>query len=329
MNTNIIPKTGFVSIIIPTYNREKYLGITIDSFINQTYPSDKYEIIICDNNSTDGTSKVIDKYVSKYGNDRIKHIFEARQGVHYARNVAAKKALGEILYFTDDDMIADKKLLETLISYMDKHKNVGCATGRILPKWEETPPKWIVKYCFNSLLSLNDLGKRSFMSCNDMGVFSCHEAITRQAFFETGGFHPENTAGEWIGDGETGLNQDIKKNGYAFAYVGTSLIFHMIPKSRMTQKYLNKRLENTGNCLSYTEFRKNKYEKRQLIGRVIKYILQYILKCFAIIYETILGENSFRFIISYYFFYRARIKYDYKVLTEKKFRDMVLEKNWL
>lgn len=58
----------FISVIISTYNRAKYIGITLDSFLNQSYPPSLYEIIVCDNNSTDNTKEVIESCIK--GTDR-------------------------------------------------------------------------------------------------------------------------------------------------------------------------------------------------------------------------------------------------------------------
>ncbi|RPJ56416.1 MAG: glycosyltransferase, partial [Dehalococcoidia bacterium] len=49
----------FVSVIIPAYNREKMIGRTLQSFLNQDYPKHLYEIIVADNNSTDATREVV------------------------------------------------------------------------------------------------------------------------------------------------------------------------------------------------------------------------------------------------------------------------------
>ena len=229
-----------ISVIIPTYNRSHYIHTTLDSFLKQSYPSDLYEIIVCDNNSSDSTHKVINK-IEKDNTGRLKYIFEPRQGVHYARNTAAKKSTGEILYFTDDDMIADPDLLMEIMRPFEFDNNVASVTGRVLPHWEVPPPDWVTDLCNNALLSLNDPVEDFIISHEDCNVFSCHQAIKRDIFFKAGGFNPENTAGEWIGDGETGLNIKIKKNGYKFGFNGKSIIYHMIPESRMTQSYLNKR----------------------------------------------------------------------------------------
>ena len=65
------------------------------------------------------------------------------------------------------------------------------------------------------------------------------------------GTNPENTAGEWVGDGETRLNIKIKNLGYKFAFNGKGIIYHIIPSERMKQSYLNGRLYNQGNCDSF------------------------------------------------------------------------------
>src|SRR5262245_13693152 len=241
----------YVSIIIPTYNRAKSLLITLDSFLAQDYPRDRYEIVVANNNSTDDTQQVLDGYCAKH--IQFKAIMERRQGVHYARNSAAKIALGEILYFTDDDMTADTQLLAELVKVFDLDPKIGSATGKIIGSFDVPPPKWVRRHLINHYLSLTESDKPEelVVSRNDL-VFSCHQAVSRQAFFQCGGFNPENTAGVWIGDGETGLGIKLKQAGYKFAYTSKSVIYHRIPKSRTTVSYLINRIGNQGNCDSYT-----------------------------------------------------------------------------
>lgn len=319
----------FVSIIIPTYNRAHSIKYTLDSFLQQDYPKDKYEIIVCDNNSTDNVKEVVYGYVEKYGEKRIRYMFERRQGVHYARNSAAKTAKGDILYFTDDDMLAEPDLLKKLIPVFECNNKIGCATGKVLPKWETSPPKWIRRFCTNGLLSLKNLGDMTIIRAYDMGVFSCHEAIRREAFFETGGFHPEYTRDVYLGDGETGLNQDILKNGWMMAYVGRSIIYHMIPSKRMTQKHINKVKANTGNAVSYQEYRKTPFDKKSLVFRYKGYFVAYLKDCKEIIEKTLLGESTLRFVVANWHYYWARVVYDYHIVHDKRFRRMVIKNNWL
>ena len=259
-----------VSIIIPTFNRVETLKLTIDSFLGQSLDQNLYEIIISNNNSTDSTEELVKHYIQEYPN-RIKYLKELRQGSHFARNSAAKIANGKILYFTDDDMIADHNLLSEIIKVFECDPKIASVTGRVLPKWEIKPPDWIIKLCFNGLLSLNNPPEDFIISKDDCNIFSCHQAILKEVFFASGGFNPDIIKGEWIGDNETGLNIKIKELGYKFGYTGASIIYHLIPPERMTQSYLNKRLANQGNCDSYTDFRKYHYSNFSLLKNTIGY----------------------------------------------------------
>lgn len=323
----------YISIIIPTYNRAHLLPLTLDSFLAQDYPRDRYEIIVADNNSVDSTREVIENYRSR--DPIMKSILEKRQGVHYARNSAAKIAQGDILYFTDDDMIADRDLLREIIKPFRMDDKVASVTGRVLPRWEQTPPKWILDYCVNGLLSLCDKPEDLIISNHDCGVFSCHQAMRRDVFFKAGGFNPENTAGEWIGDGETGLNIKIKDLGYKFAYIGSSIIYHMIPPSRMTQRYLNKRLANQGNCDSYTEYRRYVFSNFSLGKRILNYskkaILRGILLCLKLVlyYCGLRFYGTWRLDRAYISYNLNRIKYDCRLMSDEHWRKLVLKDDWL
>lgn len=319
----------FVSIIIPTYNRSDSITYTLDSFLNQNYPSEKYEIIVCDNNSTDNTKEFVCKYIKEYGDNRVRYLFEKRQGAHWARNSAAKVAKGEILYFTDDDMLAEPDLLKELISIFEYDSKIGCATGRVLPKWEVEPPKWIKRYCNNYLLSLNDLGLDNKIGNYDMGIYSCHEAIRRETFFETGGFHLDYMKDVCLGDGETGLAQDILQNGWLMAYVGKATIYHMIPPARMTQKHINKVMANSGRGASYREYRKQPFDKSDLPIRRKQYLKSYLGDALVIIIYSLLKRDSLRKLITQASYYHARIEYDQHIVNSEKFRRLVMKKDWL
>ena len=320
--------TPYVSVIIPTYNRSEMIGITIESFLQQNYPENEYEIIVCDNNSSDKTKAIISQW-QKQSRVPLKYIFEKRQGVHYARNTAAKHAHGEILYFTDDDMIADPNLLKEIVKPFFLDDEIATVTGKVLPKWEEKPPNWILSLCNNSLLSLQDKEEYLIVSPYDCGVFSCHQAIKKKILFDAGGFNPENTAGKWIGDGETGLNIKIKEARLKFSYMGSSITYHMIPPSRMTQNYLNKRLANQGNCDSYTDYKKKIYNNYSLFLRIISHIRNLIKHTIFIVIKLILCKVSWRLSRSYLSYYWSRIKYDYALTKNSDLRQLVLKRDWI
>lgn len=102
-----------VSVIIPTFNREKYLNNTIDSVLAQTYHN--YEIIVVDDGSTDNTREVAKKY-----KDKIKYVYQKNQGVSSARNSGIKVSRGEWIAFLDSD---DEWLPEYLLYQVNQTKN--------------------------------------------------------------------------------------------------------------------------------------------------------------------------------------------------------------
>lgn len=321
--------TPMVTVIIPSYNRARMLGITIESFINQDYPKDLFEIIIADNNSTDNTREVVAHWQSK-STVPITYLFEQRQGVHYARNSAAKKATGEILYFTDDDMIADSRLLAEIVTIFSMDSQVGTATGRVLPKWEVEPPEWILKLCYNGWLSIFDpYGEDVRIEEYDLGVYSCHQAIRRDAFLKSGGFNPESTFTDYVGDGETGLNIKLKDLGYKFGYNSKSIIHHMIPPSRMTQDYLNKRLANQGSADCYTEYKKNIFSQNELLQRIASYQQNILEHSYYATLKRLAGEIEWRIDEAKTHYYLNRIAYDLRLIHDPKWRELVLKFDWI
>lgn len=92
------------SIIIPTYNTKKYITQCVESFTKQNF--DDYEIIICDDGSTDGTIELLKKLKNSYKNVIIE--FNEHIGAGAARNEGIKLSKGKYIYFCDsDDFVTD------------------------------------------------------------------------------------------------------------------------------------------------------------------------------------------------------------------------------
>lgn len=111
----------FVSIITPTYNSEKSIEETLNSILKQTYT--KWEVIITDDNSTDRTVSIIQKYINK--DSRIKlHIFDTNQGAGAARNNSISYAKGKYIAFCDSDDLWEPNKLEVQIEFLKKENLV-------------------------------------------------------------------------------------------------------------------------------------------------------------------------------------------------------------
>lgn len=113
-----------VSIIMPAYNCEKYISDAINSVQNQVYK--KWELIIVDDNSTDNTRKIIEKYL-ELDKRIIAYYNKTNHGAAYSRNKAIKYAKGEFIAFLDSDDLWNKNKLEIQIMFMRKSKcNFTC-----------------------------------------------------------------------------------------------------------------------------------------------------------------------------------------------------------
>lgn len=103
-----------VSIIIPAYNQDKFLGKTIESILFQAYKD--FECIIIDDGSIDRTKEIVQKYCD---DDRIKYFYQENIGLAGARNTGIKIAKGKYLHFLDSDDLVHKKFYEDMVSKLE------------------------------------------------------------------------------------------------------------------------------------------------------------------------------------------------------------------
>jgi glycosyltransferase involved in cell wall biosynthesis len=94
------------SILIPAYNRERYVGDAVDSVLSQTF--NDFEVFVIDDGSTDKTAQIVESY-----GDRVRLLRQANEGPEVARNKAAAAAEGEYLVLLDSDDLLLPRALET------------------------------------------------------------------------------------------------------------------------------------------------------------------------------------------------------------------------
>ena len=90
------------SVIFCTYNREKYIYNAMKSIAEQDFPSTDYEIVLINNNSTDSTESICNRFSEDYPQVRFRYFVETNQGLSYARNRGVKESRGDILVFVDN-----------------------------------------------------------------------------------------------------------------------------------------------------------------------------------------------------------------------------------
>ncbi len=116
-----------VSLIIPAYNEEKVIAQKIENSLSLDYSKEKIEIIVASDGSTDGTNEIVRGFEEK----GVKLVeLNPNQGKSSAQNRAVAEAKGEILFFTDSDILLRRDAVQKVIrNFADE--DVGCVVGRI------------------------------------------------------------------------------------------------------------------------------------------------------------------------------------------------------
>jgi glycosyltransferase involved in cell wall biosynthesis len=127
---------ALISVIVPTYQREKYLGATLRSIIAQGYRP--LEIVVVDDGSTDKTAAVAQSY------PQVRYMFQNNQGPHVARNTGLENCNGQLIAFLDADDLWPPDKLEKQFDFLTRNPEIACVLGRMknflddgvdLPNW--------------------------------------------------------------------------------------------------------------------------------------------------------------------------------------------------
>ena len=108
-----------ISIIMPVYNVERYVGTCLESIVHQTFQ--EIEVIIVNDGSTDGSLAVLKEYEANY--PEMIHVYTTpNRGVSHARNYGIERAVGEYILFADSDDFLELNMCERLYEKASKDK---------------------------------------------------------------------------------------------------------------------------------------------------------------------------------------------------------------
>lgn len=233
-----------LSIVICTYNRQKFIGECLACLTKQTLSSDKWEAIVVDNNSTDNSASIVKEFISKYPQLPVRYVFESSKGLSFARNRGIEEAKSEIVTFIDDDAEAAASFAATVLSFMQHHPHAGGAGGRILPKYSESPePAWMNKYLDGFIGKVDYGGFMRLYEGNMKYPVGCNMTYRKDLLLKAGGFNNQLT---FRGD-DKHIYHAVSKLNSKIYYLPEALVYHNIDAARLSFSNFKKLFLKTGN----------------------------------------------------------------------------------
>lgn len=240
----------------------------LSSVFSIDYPKSRYEIIIVDGGSNDGTDELCKQF------PKIRFIVESKHGLAYARNKGAELAKGSIIAYTDDDCIVDKNWLKNLVEGFQFSRTIVGVGGPVYPLHPEIIPQ---KIHVKAALGLYDNGETT----KPVEDIITSNAAFKKEIFKTIKFDETlgvTRRGNHILSGEdTQFCQKITSHGYKLLYTPHAKVYHNIQRNRITVSYIIKHATHNG--ITKTRIYLNKKQSRiwairYATGQLIQYILK-------------------------------------------------------
>ena len=279
------------SVVICTYNRAQYLQQTLQSVVEQDYPSEKFEIVVVDNNSPDRTEAVAFSFRDQYKNLTIRYFKELQQGISYGRNRGVSEASGEYIVFLDDDETVESGFLKNLDDFYSEYKEASLTAGPVIPVFETTPPNWLSPFTMRLITGAYDKGKEIKVVGPKDYPGTGHATFRKNLFVKYGGFNTDlgRKGSSLLGAEDKDFFLRLIQNGVKCHYVPGAAIYHHIPASKLTEDFFDRLTYSIGvseRIRTLSESKKS-YCKR-LFSEAVKWMASIVL----FFYYTVIFQFS-------------------------------------
>jgi glycosyltransferase involved in cell wall biosynthesis len=225
-----------ISIVLGTYNRAASLHVTLESVSRLLCPAGlAWELLVVDNNSTDSTQEVVGKFTATVAFP-VRYIFEKRQGRSAALNAGIAGAKGEVIVFTDDDVILRPDWLSNLKRTFDDF-NCAAVAGKVVPQWNHAKPDWLEMDGHFAVTNF-DLGDE--LKEVKVPPLGANSAFRREVFGKYGLFRLDlgvRGSEHTITCDDTEFGERLIRGGEKIVYCPTAIVYHPVDPNRTTKKY--------------------------------------------------------------------------------------------
>jgi glycosyltransferase involved in cell wall biosynthesis len=229
-----------ISVAVCTFNRAGLLRKCLQGLARQTLNSDRMEVIVVDNNSSDDTALAVKRFSKRLAN--IKYVFEGAQGLSRARNRAIDETAAPIIAYIDDDAIPYPDWAEKLLDAFGSFPDYSVIGGESEPIFETSRPDWLDDDLLKSYsCGLNYSDDYHEIRGNEWLV-ECNLAYRIEPLKEAGRFSERlGRNGNLLLSGDGAVNDVIAHKGGKLLYTPFAKVRHLVPASRLTPKWIAQR----------------------------------------------------------------------------------------
>lgn len=248
-----------VTVLVCTYNRCADLREMLQTALaQQTDGTFTFEVLVVDNNSTDGTRDAVYELIAR-GHPNLRYLFEGRQGKSYALNAGLSAVRGQIYTIADDDFVLPPDWLMKIVAAFRAYPDASYVSGKVLPLWEGEVPAWLGREHW-SCLALADYGSRELVidDKHQLCLLACSFRVAHvQAAggYRTGLGVSKNSIG---GIEDLDILQRLWKAGRHGVYLPDIYFHHKVQRDRLTKPY--HRRWHTGHGRFYATMRDVEFE---------------------------------------------------------------------
>lgn len=290
-----------VSIIVPTFNEENQIIFLLKSLLTQKF-SQKYEIIIVDNESTDNTIKVIKEFKNKNKIISIKIITSIGK-LGKVRNDGILKSSGRFVAFIDADEIADPNWLIELMKKTNEYDGVLGSINSMNPN----------KNFISKFFDLTLIDRKKFLNKQTkIKIFGTGNLLINQKVFKKGLIFDENFPTAEDGD----FSYRFYKKNYKIIFNEKAKIFHKVPETIKQFYFFNKKMA-ISNLLIFLKHR-DYFSFLKLIMTIFYFISPNFIKVYKKNNNISLIQFIFLGLISFFMYLYCYLNPNISIRVKKK-----------
>lgn len=211
-------------------------------------PGVEWEVLVINNHSTDDTEVIADRHKTRLP---LRHLLETKRGKSNAANLAVLEAAGDLLVWTDDDVIVSRDWLAEYVAAAQTFSEASFFGGSVEPWFAVEPPNWIRRH------------QRTIQGAYAVREVECEPRLMAPGEFPVGANfaarteilrrYPYSTELGWVngvrvGGEDSDVIRRMTEDGYRGMWIGKAMVRHYIPAERLSAKYLRSLYEGNGRC---------------------------------------------------------------------------------